>query len=170
MSTSATWSKVKILGSGFEFRRIVFDERTDKHKPLSASTVPSSRGRTLTKTLIASPSALKQSNSYISILVTSCNMFLKSFIFVSFLWHNMQTQLDKRIYLTLRHTCNCWGNVIVLTCTINSSDFVAGWQSSMPFLKKYLFWNSQDCKLGSNCKSLDHTTKLPNLMFNSCTQ
>lgn len=61
---SATWSNVKILGSGLECSRSVMEESTDKHKfcSPSAEPEPSVSGRIRTKTLMASPSLLKTKN------------------------------------------------------------------------------------------------------------
>lgn len=61
---SATWSNVKILGSGLECSRRVVEESKDKHKfcSPSADPEPSVSGRIRTKTLMASPSLLKTKN------------------------------------------------------------------------------------------------------------
>lgn len=61
---SATWSNVKILGSGLECSRSVVEESTDKHKfcSPSAEPEPSVSGRIRTKTLMASPSLLNTKN------------------------------------------------------------------------------------------------------------
>lgn len=61
VSMLATWSNMKVLGSGLECSRRVVEESTDKHKfcSPSADPEPSVGGRIRTKTLIASPSLLK---------------------------------------------------------------------------------------------------------------